>query len=49
MPDENNPDKVKPIDRKKVDAVWARVSALQVLDSRTPDETLGYDEHGVPR
>jgi antitoxin VapB len=25
-----------------------RVDALPVLDARTPDEILGYDEHGVP-
>ena len=26
-----------------------RVDALPVLDARTPDEILGYDEHGAPR
>jgi len=26
-----------------------RVDALPVLDSRPPDEILGYDEHGLPR
>ena len=25
-----------------------RVDALPVLDARTPDEILGYDEHGLP-
>jgi antitoxin VapB len=26
-----------------------RVDQLPVLDSRTPDEIVGYDEHGLPR
>jgi len=26
-----------------------RVDALPTLDSRPPDEILGYDEHGMPR
>jgi antitoxin VapB len=26
-----------------------RVKALPVLDDRTPDEILGYDENGLPR
>jgi antitoxin VapB len=26
-----------------------RVKALPVLDARTPDEILGYDENGLPR
>jgi antitoxin VapB len=26
-----------------------RVDALPTLDSRSPDEILGYDEHGLPR
>ena len=39
----------RPLDRKKIDAIRARVSALPVLDARTPDEILGYDEYGVPR
>ncbi|NLE21858.1 MAG: type II toxin-antitoxin system VapB family antitoxin [Actinobacteria bacterium] len=25
-----------------------RVDALPVLDARTPEEILGYDEHGLP-
>ena len=28
-------------------ALW-RVDSLRVLDARTPDEILGYDEHGLP-
>src|SRR6266852_3263314 len=39
----------RPLNRKKIDAIRARVSALPVLDTRTPDEILGYDEYGVPR
>jgi antitoxin VapB len=26
-----------------------RWSAMPVLDGRTPEEILGYDEHGLPR
>jgi len=26
-----------------------RVDALPILDSRSADEILGYDEHGMPR
>jgi len=29
-------------------AALRRVDALPVLDPRTPDEILGYDEHGLP-
>jgi antitoxin VapB len=39
----------QPLDRKKVDAICAKISALPVLDSRTPEEILGYDEYGVPQ
>jgi antitoxin VapB len=38
----------KPIDRKKLDAILARFDALPILDSRSPDEILGYDEFGLP-
>jgi antitoxin VapB len=27
----------------------ARCSRLPILDPRTPDEILGYDDHGLPR
>jgi antitoxin VapB len=30
-------------------AIGERCSALPVLDSRTPEEIIGYDERGVPR
>lgn len=29
-------------------AIGRRCAALPVLDDRTPDEILGYDEHGLP-
>jgi antitoxin VapB len=29
--------------------ILRRVDALPVLDSRSPDEIVGYDEHGLPR
>jgi antitoxin VapB len=38
----------KPIDRKKLAAILARFDALPVLDPRSPDEILGYDEFGLP-
>lgn len=39
----------KPIDWKKVDRLCADFAALPVLDKRTEDELLGYDEFGIPR
>ena len=30
-------------------AIGERVAALPVLDSRAPEEILGYDERGLPR
>ncbi len=41
--------KSRQIDRKRIDAICAKVRALAVLDSRPPDEILGYDEFGLPR
>lgn len=32
-----------------LEAIRRRLSALPVLDSRSPDEIIGYDEHGIPR
>ncbi|HAX45159.1 MAG TPA: type II toxin-antitoxin system VapB family antitoxin [Bryobacteraceae bacterium] len=29
--------------------ISAKIRALPVLDDRTADEIIGYDEHGVPR
>jgi antitoxin VapB len=42
-------DTPRPIDWKKVDAITRKLAALPVLDSRTADEILGYDEFGIPR
>jgi antitoxin VapB len=32
----------------QVEDLLRRVDALPALDSRTEDEILGYDEHGIP-
>lgn len=37
----------RPFDEAKVMAIIERVSKLPVLDTRTDDEILGYNEHGV--
>ncbi len=39
----------RPIDWKKVDAIQKKIASLPVLDSRSDDEILGYDEFGIPR
>jgi antitoxin VapB len=33
----------------QLDDILRRVDQLPILDSRSPDEILGYDEHGLPR
>ena len=33
----------------QLEEILRRVDQLPTLDSRTPDEILGYDEHGLPR
>jgi antitoxin VapB len=33
----------------ELDAIARRCAALPVLDARTADEIIGYDERGVPR
>jgi len=33
----------------ELDAIGRQCATLPVLDPRTPDEILGYDEHGLPR
>ncbi len=38
----------KPFDRAAVDALIRRFAALPVLDDRSDDEILGYDENGLP-
>lgn len=34
--------------RAAIDRIVAEVAELPVLDGRTPDEIVGYDEHGLP-
>lgn len=34
---------------QQVEHILRRVDSLPELDSRSPDEILGYDEHGLPR
>jgi antitoxin VapB len=41
--------KPRPIDLDKVDAISKKIAELRVLDSRSDDEILGYDEFGLPR
>lgn len=33
----------------QLEEIISRVDRLPVLDSRSADEILGYDEHGLPR
>jgi antitoxin VapB len=33
----------------QLEDILRRVDQLPILDSRTPDEILGYDVHGLPR
>lgn len=33
----------------ELDEIARRCAALPVLDTRSADEILGYDEHGLPR
>ena len=33
----------------ELDEIARHCASLPLLDSRAPDEILGYDEHGVPR
>lgn len=33
----------------QLEEILRRVDQLPVLDSRSPDEIVGYDEHGLPR
>ena len=34
--------------RQAIDAIVARAHSLPVLDDRSPEEILGYDENGLP-
>jgi antitoxin VapB len=38
----------RPFDEARVRAIIARVSALPVLDERSADEIIGYNDIGVP-
>jgi antitoxin VapB len=35
--------------REELRAIRERCARLPVLDPRTPDEIIGYDDYGVPR
>jgi antitoxin VapB len=35
--------------REKLNDIFRRIDGMPNLDSRTDDEILGYDEHGLPR
>ena len=35
--------------RRKIMAIVKEINELPVLDDRTPDEIIGYDERGLPR
>lgn len=39
----------KRIDMDRVRAILARIDALPVVDARSAEEIIGYDEHGLPR
>jgi antitoxin VapB len=39
----------KQIDRKEVMRLVREIASAPILDPRTPEESLGYDEHGLPR
>ena len=34
---------------RQVEDILSRVDAMPTLDTRSPDEILGYDENGLPR
>jgi hypothetical protein len=36
------------IDDAAIDAIQVRVAALPVLDTRSDEEIIGYDENGLP-
>ena len=43
------PPKQRAFDDARVKAIIARVSALPLLDDRSADDIIGYDEFGVPQ
>ena len=38
----------KTVDLARIDEIVAQLAALPVVDDRSPDELIGYDEHGLP-
>ena len=38
-----------PLLSTQLEDILRRVDQLPILDSRTPDEIVGYDEYGLPR
>ena len=34
---------------RQIEEILRRVDAMPTLDTRSADEILGYDEHGLPR
>jgi antitoxin VapB len=38
----------QPFHREQIEEILRRVDALPILDDRSPDEILGYDENGLP-
>jgi antitoxin VapB len=38
-----------PLLSTQLEDILRRVDQLPILDSRAPDEIVGYDEHGLPR
>ena len=38
----------KTIDRTRIDQIVAQLAAIPVIDDRSADELIGYDEHGLP-
>lgn len=39
----------RPLNRAKVNALCRQIGALPVLDTRTPEEILGFDAWGIPQ
>lgn len=38
----------KKIDRKELERIIARYAAIPVVDDRSPEELIGYDDWGLP-
>lgn len=39
----------RPVDMRRVNAIIERSASRPILDPRSPDEIIGYDEFGIPR